>query len=104
MGRMIVSLERAYHIFLANDDTHDSTKLTKMEYLVYSHFIRFGCNLKRFKNEMPPTNESSTSSSNSNSDNNIDNNVNKNTSDKLYVWNYLYDLLGKVSIEINILA
>lgn len=88
---MIVSLERAYHLFLANDNKRNGTKLTKMEYLVYTHFIRFGCNLKRFKNEMPSKNCGEFSdSSDSVSDTDMDNNI----SDKLYVWNYLYDLLG----------
>lgn len=86
---MIVSLERAYHIFLAHDNTHENARLTKMEYLVYSHFIRFGCNLKRFKNEMPPKNDENHSSSDSDT-----NNVDNNTSDSQYVWDYLYDLLG----------
>lgn len=106
MGKMIVSLERAYHIFLAHDNStmHENTKLTKMEYLVYSQFIRFGCNLKRFKNEIPPDSGSSSGSgsgntqhnNNNNNDNNdSDINVDNNTSDnRLYVWNYLYDLLG----------
>lgn len=95
MGKMIVSLERAYHMFLAHDNnvTHGNAKLTKMEYLVYSQFIRFGCNLKRFKNEMPPKtyDESCDSSRKADSDINVDNNT---LADKLYVWNYLYDLLG----------
>lgn len=92
MGKMIVSLERAYHLFLEHDNACESTKLTKMEYLVYSHFIRFGCNLKRFKNEMPSKDcdELSDNSSSGDSDTNMDNNI----SDRLYVWNYLYDLLG----------
>lgn len=89
MGKMIVSLERAYHLFLAHDNARESAKLTKMEYLVYSHFIRFGCNLKRFKNEMPPC-DGFPDDSSSDSDTKVD----KNTSDSLYVWNYLYDLLG----------
>lgn len=93
MGKMIVSLERAYHLFLEHDNTCESTKLAKMEYLVYSHFIRFGCNLRRFKNEMPPKDcdeLSNNSSGSGDSDTNMDNNI----SDRLYVWNYLYDLLG----------
>lgn len=91
MGKMIVSLERAYHLFLEHDSARESTKLTKMEYLVYSHFMRFGCNLKRFKNQMPPTNcDEYCNDSHNDSDTNMDNDI----SDKQYVWNYLYDLLG----------
>lgn len=87
---MIVSLERAYHLFLEHDNVSGSSKLTKMEYLVYAQFIRFGCNLKRFKNEMPSKNcDDFSGNSSSDGDTNVDNN----TSDRLYVWNYLYDLL-----------
>lgn len=97
---MIVSLERAYHIFLAHDTTHTSDKLTKMEYLVYAHFMRFGCNLKRFKNEMPSpaskssSNECHLSADGNDSSNSDSTNMDNTTDDKLYVWNYLYDLLG----------
>lgn len=80
---VIVSVERAYQLFLA-DKSDSSNKLTLAEYLVYSHFARVGCNLRKFTEEkkhyVDQTNSSSTSSSIS--------------SDNLYVWNYLYELLG----------
>lgn len=104
---MIVSLERAYHTFLAHEHVDESKKLTKMEYLVYAHFMRFGCNLRRFKNELPSLTSSSSpppsssaikcseyaDCSNGSSNCHADN-VDNYTCDKLYVWNYLDDLLG----------
>lgn len=92
MGKMIVSLERAYHTFLAHDDEMNANKkLTKMEYLVYSHFMRFGCHLKRFRNEMNPLDYNEFTDSDSSE---RDSNLNDGAFDKLYIWNYLHDLLG----------
>lgn len=68
-----------------------------MEYLVYAHFMRFGCNLKRFKNELPsplPTSPPAANKCSGCSSNRDIGNVDNNTSDKRYVWNYLDDLLG----------
>lgn len=86
LGKAIVSLERAYHTFLAHDDHHENNvKLTKVEYLVYSHFMRFGCNIRRFKNQ-----------SNIESQSNVDTNVDEchEPCKKAYIWNHLYELLG----------
>lgn len=88
VGKVIVSLERGYHMFLNHDNTHECDKLTKFEYLVYSHFMRFGCNLRRFKNDDPTFDTESSSDGDSNTD---DDNI---VPQKSYVWNYLYDLLG----------
>lgn len=89
MGKAIVSLERAYHMFLKHDNASEQSdnKLTKFEYLVYSQFMRFGCNLKRFKNVNPTLDISSSL----NSQNNIDDEA---VSEKSYIWNYLNELLG----------
>lgn len=86
LGKVIVSLERAYHIFLNHgDSTENSNKLTKEEYVVYSHFMRFGCNLRRFKTEMLP--ESTSKPKNHNE-------ASKKMDTKSYVWQYLHELLG----------
>lgn len=95
MGKAIVSLERAYHLFLSHggctENTRESDKLTKSEYLVYSHFMRFGCNLRRFKND--DTAASHTDSSFA-GDNDADASVSSSLVYKSYVWNYLNELLG----------
>lgn len=89
IGKVIVSLEKAYHLFLAHDSARNDEKLTKIEYLVYSHFMRFGCNLKRFKNELPSTSVCSSATMTTSNDE-----VQTDASNELYVWNYLYELLG----------
>ncbi|XP_055325075.1 uncharacterized protein LOC129579243 [Sitodiplosis mosellana] len=89
LGKMIVSLERAYHMFLAHDNSGRSDKLTKNEYVVYANFMRFGCHIRRFKNESP---ESYTSSEDESDDNET---VQSDAAiQKSYIWNYLYELLG----------
>lgn len=87
MGKLIVSLERAYHMFLVHDNLQGSDKLTKMEYLVYSHFMRFGCNLRRFKNESPKCETEPSADGDKPPEDDT-------ASNKSYVWNYLYELLG----------
>lgn len=87
---MIVSLERAYHIFLAHDDPDQSDKLTKHEYIVYANFMRFGCHIRRFKNECPI----STSSDDDDESDIIESNASDADVQKSYIWNYLYELLG----------
>lgn len=79
---MIVSLERAYQIFLADPSEPDSEKLTLAEYLVYSHFARIGCNVKKFIAEKPHAIESGSLQSNATS------------AEHVCTWNYLYKLLG----------
>lgn len=77
-----MSLECAYHIFLAHETTEESNnrdKLTKCEYSVYSHFKRFGCNIRRFKNDDVHSKVAAESGE---------------TNEKDYVWNHLYELLG----------
>lgn len=87
---MIVSLERAYHLFLAHDDTGQSDKLTKSEYIVYANFMRFGCHIRRFQNETAEPNDSSEEESDA-----ADETVHSDASiQKSYIWNYLYELLG----------
>lgn len=91
VGKVIVSLERAYHMFLSNEtnsiNAPNNDKLTQNEYIVYSHFMRFGCNLRRFKNEHV---------SHSDSDKKTDPNAKFDKDDvKPYIWNYLYELLGQ---------
>lgn len=89
LGKVIVSLERAYHMFLKHEDSldnsNDNDKLTKNEYIVYSHFMRFGCNLRRFKNE----NVSKTSP-----DRQMESGDSEDDGIKPYVWSYLQELLG----------
>ncbi|XP_031620760.1 uncharacterized protein LOC116339184 isoform X2 [Contarinia nasturtii] len=92
LGKVIVSLERAYHMFLAHDnnsehDRKENDKLTQSEYIIFAHFMRFGCNIRRFKNECVTV--SSESKSNANDATQSDADI-----EKLYVWNYLYELLG----------
>lgn len=88
---VIVSLEQAYHIFLRPKSDSSDERLTIAEYLVYSQFMRFGCNIKKFRGDVLPSPVDSE-----------DNDVLKNpdslekppTPNNLYVWNYLYELLG----------
>lgn len=90
MGNMIVSLERAYHMFLAHDNNDQSGKLTKYEYIVYANFMRFGCHIRRFKND-----NFITSNTSSEDENDADESVHTDASiQKSYIWNYLYELLG----------
>lgn len=90
-------MEKAYHIFLQDKSNNENDeKLTKAEYLVYSHFMRFGCNIKKFREDKMPLPV----------DIEIDNNQNDECNDMrilstsptipyhFYVWNYLYELLG----------
>lgn len=49
---MIVSLEQAYHIFLRSKQSSDENDLlTIAEYMVYSQFMRFGCNIQKFRED-----------------------------------------------------
>lgn len=89
---MIVSLEQAYHLFLRpKNSAGDDERLTIAEYLVYSQFMRFGCNIQKYREDKTPTPESSE-----------DNDTPKESElltaaqipENLYVWNYLYELLG----------
>lgn len=90
LGKMIVSLERAYHMFLAHDDTGQSDKLSKTEYIVYANFMRFGCHIRRFQNENPESNVSSKDENYA-----ADETMQSDASiQKSYIWNYLYELLG----------
>lgn len=87
LGKIIVSLERAYHMFLAHENNpNEGNKLTKSEYIVYGHFMRFGCNIRRFKNE-------SYMSSDSESDS-VDLAQTSTDIQKSYIWHNLYELLG----------
>lgn len=82
-----MSLERAYQIFLADKSQSESKhKLTLTEYLVYSHFLRVGCNLKKYVQEpVYSVDDSLQQSSTSTSTQPVIN---------AYTWNYLYELLG----------
>lgn len=92
LGKMVVSLECAYHMFLTHEITseysNNTEKLTKCEYLVYSHFKRFGCNIRRFKND-----STSLSSQGNAKDVDESSQLDK-THLKDYIWNHLYELLG----------
>lgn len=98
LGKMIVSLERAYHMFLAHDDSDQSGKLTKNEYIVYANFMRFGCHIRRFKNECVVPSTSTEEKSHADESDQTDTAIQKS-----YIWNYLYELLGhqKTSITSN---
>lgn len=95
---MIVSLERAYHMFLAHDDSDQSGKLTKNEYIVYANFMRFGCHIRRFKNEVFVPSTSVEDKSHADKSDRTDADIQKS-----YIWNYLYELLGhrKTAITSN---
>lgn len=86
---MIVSLERAYHMFLAHDNCGQNDKLTKHEYIVYANFMRFGCHIRRFKNESSATSTSSEDECDAGESVPTDATIQKS-----YIWNYLYELLG----------
>lgn len=98
LGKMIVSLERAYHMFLAHDDSDQSGKLTKNEYIVYANFMRFGCHIRRFKNESIVPSTSTEDKSHVDESDRTDVDIQKS-----YIWNYLYELLGhrKTTITSN---
>lgn len=63
----------------ASEESNNRQKLTKWEYLVYSHFKRFGCNIRRFKNDAGFSGNRGEANE---------------TKEKDYVWNNLYELLG----------
>lgn len=78
---VIVSLEKAYNLFFrTKTDLIDNNKLTREEYIIYSHLMRSGCTIQKYKNE-----ESTKQS-------NVDNE--QQPLKQLYTWNYLYELLG----------
>lgn len=94
MGKAIVSLERAYHMFLNHESSAETVlnnvvKLTKNEYIVYSHFMRFGLvHLRPFKNQ------AFAQANSSDNDSGTDDELDETENTKSYVWNYLYELLG----------
>lgn len=88
---VIVSLEQAYHIFLRSKSDSSDERLTIAEYLVYSQFMRFGCNIKKFRGDILP---SPVDSEDNDVLKNSDSLEKPSTPHNLYVWNYLYELLG----------
>lgn len=93
---IIVSLERGYKIFLADVSHPDQgDRLTLSEYLVFSHFARAGCNLKRFTVESTISSQGSTQADTANTTESSQTSQSAVTNtNHLYVWNYLYELLG----------
>lgn len=84
---MIVSLERAYNLFLRKStDSVACGKLSKEEYAVYSHFMRSGYTIQEHKPEDDSTN-SNTSSRTDQTD--------TRSQTEQCIWNYLFELLGQ---------
>lgn len=101
---IIVSLERGYKIFLADDFHPDQDdRLTLSEYLVFSHFARAGCNLRRYTVESATSSQSSAQADANITESSQTLQSSVSNTNHLYVWNYLYELLGhrKQVIPIN---
>lgn len=87
-----MSLEHAYHLFLRPKvSASDDERLTISEYLVYSQFMRFGCNIKKFREDKTQTPESSEDTDAPKEPELL---AAAQIPENLYVWNYLYELLG----------
>lgn len=87
---MVVSLERAYSLFLRKStDASDCGKLSRAEYAVYSHFMREGYIVQAHSPESQG--ESSRISTKSDKSNQ----TNPDTQTQQCIWKYLFELLGQ---------
>lgn len=83
---MIVSLEKAYSLFLRKStDSADCGKLTIDEYVVYSHFMRNGYQIQQTKPETDGSGSHATAKQSKPST----------QMEQECVWNYLNELLGQ---------
>lgn len=88
---MMVSLERAYSLFLRKStDASDCGKLSRAEYAVYSHFMREGYIVQAHCPESP---ESGSSSVGTKSDK--PNRPEPDSQTQQCIWKYLFELLGQ---------
>lgn len=94
---VIVSLERAYSLFLRKtSDAVDGDKLSAEEYSVYSHFMRSGYNIQQHRPE---------SNAGSSVKERKSNQSDSSSQTQQSIWNYLYELLGQpqnVSKRLNV--
>lgn len=80
---VIVSLERAYNLFIRKStDSADCGKMTKEEYAVYSHFMRNGYTIQEYTPETKGMNRASEKPDPS-------------SQTQQCIWSYLFELLGQ---------
>lgn len=94
--KVILSLEKAYHIFLRDEfiESDDDIKMTLHEYLVYSQFMRCGYFVKRHKQETDKDCSSDDNEERTTNNKSTENQTQPLKISQLCTFNYLYELLN----------